>query len=92
MDIRKVFGLNMRRVRLATGMSQEAAAEIIGVGRAHASSMERGQQNVTILTLWQVAQALGCRAADLLDEGAARAFAASLTSTKAPRKRRRLSR
>jgi transcriptional regulator with XRE-family HTH domain len=92
MDIRKVFGLNLRRVRLAAGLSQEAAAELIGVGRSHASSMERGQQNVTILILWQVAQAFRCRAADLLDEGAARAFAASLTSTKAPRKRRRVAR
>ncbi|HEY2010848.1 MAG TPA: helix-turn-helix transcriptional regulator [Rhizomicrobium sp.] len=92
MDIRKVFGLNMRRVRLAAGLSQEAAAEIIGVGRGHASSMERGQQNVTLLILWQVAQAFGCRAADLLDEAAARAFAASLTGTKAPRRRRRVSR
>jgi hypothetical protein len=54
--------------------------------------MERGQQNVTLLIIWQVAQAFGCRAADLLDEPAARAFAASLTSTKAPRKRRRVSR
>ena len=92
MDIRKVFGLNMRRVRLAAGLSQEAAAEIIGIGRAHAGSMERGQQNVTILIIWQVAQAFGCRAADLLDEAAARTFAASLTTTKAPRKRRRVSR
>ena len=57
MDIRKVFGLNMRRLRLAAGLSQEDAAEIIGVGRAHAGAMERGQQNVTLLILWQVAQA-----------------------------------
>jgi transcriptional regulator with XRE-family HTH domain len=92
MDIRKVFGLNMRRLRIAAGFSQEAAAEIIGVGRSHASSMERGQQNVTILVIWHVAEALGCKAADLLDETTARTFAASLTTTKAPRKRRRSNR
>ena len=88
MDIRKVFGLNMRRLRLAAGLSQEDAAEIIGVGRAHAGAMERGQQNVTLLILWQVAQAFGSRPGELLDEGAARAFAQSHAS-KAPRKRRR---
>ena len=88
MDIRKVFGLNMRRLRLAAGMSQEDAAEIIGVGRAHAGAMERGQQNVTLLILWQVAQAFGGRPGELLDEGAARAFAQSHAG-KAPRKRRR---
>jgi transcriptional regulator with XRE-family HTH domain len=92
MDIRKVFGLNMRRARLAAGLSQEAAAERIGVGRSHAGSMERGQQNVTILILEQVAQAFGCRAADLLDEAAAKTVAASPTSTKSPLKRRRVSR
>ena len=53
MDIRKVFGLNMRRLRLAAGLSQEDAADTIGVGRAHASAMERGQQNVTLLILWR---------------------------------------
>jgi transcriptional regulator with XRE-family HTH domain len=89
MDIRKVFGFNMRRLRLGANLSQEAAAETIGVGRAHAGSMERGQQNVTLLTLWQVAQAFGARPADLLDEGAARNFAQSFSMTKAPRKRRR---
>lgn len=92
MDIRKVFGLNMRRLRIAAGLSQEAAAEIIGVGRSHASSMERGQQNVTLLVIWHVAEALGCRAMDLLDETAARSFSGSLTTTKAPRARRRANR
>ena len=30
--------------------------------------MERGKQNVTLLTLWHTAQAVGVKAADLLDE------------------------
>lgn len=71
MDIRAVFGLNVRAHRLAAGLSQEGLAERIGVDRAHVSSMERGQQNVTLLTLWHTAQALGVRASDLLDQDAA---------------------
>ena len=43
----------------------------MGVDRAYVSSMERGQQNVTLLTLWHVAQALGVKPVDLLDEDAA---------------------
>ena len=31
--------------------------------------MERGKQNVTLLTLWHTAQAVGVKSADLLDEG-----------------------
>jgi hypothetical protein len=30
--------------------------------------MERGQQNVTLLTLWHTSQAVGVKPADLLDE------------------------
>lgn len=68
MDIRQVFGENIRRFRMQAGLSQEAVAELMGVDRAHVSSMERGQQNVTLLTLWDVSQALGVKPVDLLNE------------------------
>jgi transcriptional regulator with XRE-family HTH domain len=68
MDIRKVYGENMRRYRISAGLSQEAVAERMGVDRAHVSSMERGQQNVTLLTMWHAAEALGIKPADLLAE------------------------
>jgi len=68
MDIRRIFGANLRRYRVAAGLSQEAVAERMSVDRAHVSSMERGQQNVTLLTLWHASQAVGVRPAQLLDE------------------------
>ena len=68
MDIRRVFGLNMRRLRTASGTSQEALSVKMGVDRAHVSSMERGLQNVTLTTLWQASQALGVMPMHLLDE------------------------
>lgn len=86
MDIRIVFGRNLRRFRLAAGLSQETVAERMSVDRAHVSSMERGQQNITLLTLWQVGEALGCRAMDLLDESAAKT--SPVSAAKAPRRRR----
>jgi transcriptional regulator with XRE-family HTH domain len=86
MDVRQVLALNMRRIRLAAGLSQEAVAEGMSVDRAYVSGMERAQQNVTILTLWHAAQALGCRTVDLLDENAATAH--GRTSGKAPRRSR----
>ena len=88
MDMRKVFGQNLRRYRLAAGLSQEAVAERMGVDRAHVSSMERGQQNVTILTVWQVAQAVNCRSADLLDEDDAENGDTPDPLAKAPRRKR----
>jgi len=39
MDIRKVFGANVRRYRLAAGLSQEAVAERRGGDRADISSI-----------------------------------------------------
>ena len=63
-----MFGENLRRFRTQAGLSQEAVAVRMGVDRAHVSSMERGQQNVTLLTLWHASQAVGVKAADLLGE------------------------
>ena len=68
MDIRRVFGANVRRYRVAAGLSQEAVAVKMGVDRAYVSGMERGQQNVTLLTMWHLSEALRVRPADLLDE------------------------
>ncbi|MDE2465945.1 MAG: helix-turn-helix transcriptional regulator [Alphaproteobacteria bacterium] len=72
MDIRRLFGANLRRARLAAKLSQEAVAILMGVDRAHVSSMERGKQNVTLLTLWAVCEALTVSPASLFDESAAR--------------------
>ncbi len=68
MDIRSTFGLNLKRYRQRIGLSQSALAVKMGVDRAHVSAMERGQQNVTIITLWHAALALDVRPAALLEE------------------------
>ena len=68
MDIRKAFGANVRVYRLAAGLSQEAVAARMGVDRAYVSAIERGLQNVTLLTIWQLAESLDVRPADLLVE------------------------
>ena len=68
MDIRETFGGNLKHYRLRAGISQDALAVKMGVDRAHVSAMERGQQNVTIVTLWHVALALDVKPAALLDD------------------------
>ncbi len=57
----------MRRYRLKAGLSQEAVAVLMGVDRAYVSGIERGRQNATLLTIWEIAQALKVRPADLLE-------------------------
>ena len=68
MDIRKIFGANVRKYRLQAGISQEAVAERMGVDRAFISGIERGLQNATLLTILETSQALGVKPADLLNE------------------------
>jgi transcriptional regulator with XRE-family HTH domain len=66
MDVREIFAANLRRHRTAAGLSQEALGAKIGADRAHISSMERGRQNVTLITLWHLSEALGIETWELL--------------------------
>lgn len=68
MDIRQLFGRNLRRLRAEAGLTQATLAERMGVDRAHVSNMERGLQNVTLLTMWDAAQAIGVSPASLLQD------------------------
>lgn len=72
MDIRVVVGLNLKRYRLASGISQAEVSLRMGVDRAYVSLIERGRQNVTITTLNELARALEVRSCDLLCEDGAR--------------------
>lgn len=67
MDIRAVFGRNLKLHRRRAGLSQAALAALLGIDRAHVSAMERGRQNVTIVTLWHVSVALNVQPAMLLE-------------------------
>ena len=68
MDIRKLLGANVRRYRLSASLSQEAVAVRMGADRAFVSQIERGGQNVTLLTIHHLAEALGVRPVDFFDE------------------------
>ena len=53
------LGANLRKAREAKGWSQEELAFRCGVHRTYVGSVERGEYNVTILTLRKFTQALG---------------------------------
>jgi len=61
-----VFAANVRRQRMALGLSQELLAERAGVHRTYVGMLERGEKNVTIYNIARIAQALGVTAASLL--------------------------
>ena len=56
----------MRARRMALGLSQEAVAAEAGLDRSYVSAAERGEVNLTLVTLDQIARALGTTAAALM--------------------------
>ena len=70
MDVRKRVGLNLRKIRLDRGLSQEALAFDCGLHRTYISGVERGIRNPTVLVLERIAAALEIPASRLLEKEA----------------------
>jgi transcriptional regulator with XRE-family HTH domain len=59
MDMRKLVGRNVRRIRLEKGLTREKFAEQSGFTQQYVSGLERGLRNPTIVSLYEIALALG---------------------------------
>jgi transcriptional regulator with XRE-family HTH domain len=59
MDMRKLVGRNVRRIRQERGLTQEQLAELSGFSQQYISGLEQGQRNPTIVSLYELATALG---------------------------------
>lgn len=66
MDMRRLVGQNVRRLRLQKGMTQEQLAEASGFSQNYISDLERGRRNPTVVTLYELATPLGATPQDLL--------------------------
>ncbi|TYL95946.1 helix-turn-helix transcriptional regulator [Bradyrhizobium rifense] len=71
-DVRHLVGGNVRRLRIAAGLSQAELANRLGVDRSYVSGLELGTRNATIVTLWHVSQALGVSFQEIFAEGTRR--------------------
>lgn len=67
MDMRKLVGRNAARIRREKGLTQEQLAERSGLSQQYISGLERGGRNPTVVTLYELAVALGARPVDLLE-------------------------
>ena len=63
----KFFAANVRRRRVALGLSQEKLAELAGVHRTYVGMIERSEKNVRIYNIERLATALDIRPGSLLD-------------------------
>lgn len=59
MDMRKLVGINCARIRSEKELTQEELAERSGFSQQYISDLERGKRNPTIVTIYEIAQALG---------------------------------
>ena len=66
MDMRALVGRNVRRARLKKGLTQEKFAEKSGFSQQYLSSLENGRRNPSIVTIYELAMALGISHLDLV--------------------------
>ena len=66
MDMRKLVGRNFKRIRKRKALTQEQVEERSGFSQQYLSALENGRRNPTIVTLHEIAQALGVSHVDLV--------------------------
>jgi transcriptional regulator with XRE-family HTH domain len=52
------FGKRVRAIRKEAGLSQEALADYAGIDRSYMGAIERGEVNLTLTKIHQIAKAL----------------------------------
>ena len=62
------LGEAIRRIRLSKGISQEKLALLAEVDRSYVGRVERGDNNVAVLTLFRLAGALDISISKLMQE------------------------
>jgi transcriptional regulator with XRE-family HTH domain len=66
MDMRRLVGRNVKRLREKKGLTQEKFAEISGFSQQYISSLEQGRRNPTVITLYELSVALGVNHVELV--------------------------
>ena len=66
MDMRRLVGQNVRRIRLEKSLTQEEFCDISGFSQQYVSGLENGRRNPTVVTVYELAKALGVSHIDLL--------------------------
>lgn len=71
MDMRKLVGRNLARLRREQGLTQEELEARSGFSQQYLSGIERGKRNPTVITIYELAQALGVNHLELMrpDDG-----------------------
>ena len=66
MDMRRLVGRNLLRIRKNKNITQEKLAEISGFSQQYISGLEQGHRNPTVVTVYELSLALGVNYIELL--------------------------
>jgi transcriptional regulator with XRE-family HTH domain len=66
MDMRRLVGRNVLRIRKNRDITQEKLAELSGFSQQYISGLEKGQRNPTVVTVYELSLALGVNYIELL--------------------------
>lgn len=66
MDMRTLVGRNFARIRREKGLTQEEVAARSGLSQQYISGLESGRRNPTVITIFELSQALGVSHVDLV--------------------------
>jgi transcriptional regulator with XRE-family HTH domain len=66
-NLSKEIGKRVKELRNARGFSQQELANLSDLHRTYISSIERGEKNVTLVSLQRIAQGLRVSLVELLD-------------------------
>ena len=58
MDVKAEYGKKVREIRNSKKVSQEKLAELADLDRTYVSDIENGKRNVSIETIFKIAEAL----------------------------------
>ena len=65
-ELQRNLAHNLREERKRRGLSQEAIAEFLGFHRTYVGAMERGERNLSLRSVEELAARLGRSSLDLL--------------------------
>jgi len=64
--ILRKFGMALRRQRRQAKLTQEDLADLAGIERSHVGNIERGENNLTLVSIVKLCDALKVNPSDLL--------------------------
>jgi len=68
LTVLELFGLRMKELRLAKGVSQEKLALESGIARSYLGGVERGERNIAVLNIIKIAEALNVEPYKLFEQ------------------------